>query len=88
MLLLELLLQISPDGIAARDEKTFRFARSRNIPIVMLTSGPITSKKFWHSGPLDFMFLCEFMHACPHACMQECICATVLQILRETALFC
>lgn len=45
MLLLELLLQISPDGIAARDEKTFRFARSRNIPIVMLTSGPITSKK-------------------------------------------
>lgn len=39
MLLLELLLQISPDGIAARDEKTFRFARSRNIPIVMLTSG-------------------------------------------------
>ncbi|KAK9208219.1 hypothetical protein WN944_000573 [Citrus x changshan-huyou] len=32
-------LKISPDGIAARDEKTFRFARSRNIPIVMLTSG-------------------------------------------------
>ncbi|KAH9761560.1 Histone deacetylase 2 [Citrus sinensis] len=33
------MLKISPDGIAARDEKTFRFARSRNIPIVMLTSG-------------------------------------------------
>ncbi|KAH9799958.1 Histone deacetylase 2 [Citrus sinensis] len=39
------MLKISPDGIAARDEKTFRFARSRNIPIVMLTSGPITSEK-------------------------------------------
>ncbi|XP_031284538.1 histone deacetylase 2 [Pistacia vera] len=32
-------LKISPEGIAARDEKVFRFARSRNIPIVMLTSG-------------------------------------------------
>ncbi|KAL4649344.1 hypothetical protein ACB092_01G007800 [Castanea dentata] len=32
-------LKISPDGIANRDEKVFRFARERNIPIVMLTSG-------------------------------------------------
>ncbi|XP_073153321.1 histone deacetylase 2 isoform X1 [Henckelia pumila] len=32
-------LKISPDGIATRDEKVFRFARERNIPIVMLTSG-------------------------------------------------
>ncbi|XP_044471395.1 histone deacetylase 2-like [Mangifera indica] len=32
-------IKISPEGIAARDEKVFRFARSRNIPIVMLTSG-------------------------------------------------
>ncbi|XP_061374720.1 histone deacetylase 2 isoform X1 [Gastrolobium bilobum] len=32
-------LKISPDGIALRDEKVFRFARERNIPIVMLTSG-------------------------------------------------
>ncbi|KAJ0030441.1 hypothetical protein Pint_12941 [Pistacia integerrima] len=31
-------LKISPEGIAARDEKVFRFASSRNIPIVMLTS--------------------------------------------------
>ncbi|BFG18154.1 histone deacetylase 2 [Prunus yedoensis var. nudiflora] len=32
-------LKISPDGITNRDEKVFRFARKRNIPIVMLTSG-------------------------------------------------
>ncbi|KAF4351391.1 hypothetical protein CsatB_006235 [Cannabis sativa] len=32
-------LKISPDGISSRDEKVFRFARERNIPIVMLTSG-------------------------------------------------
>ncbi|GAU34470.1 hypothetical protein TSUD_06810 [Trifolium subterraneum] len=32
-------LKISPDGIALRDEKVFRFAREKNIPIVMLTSG-------------------------------------------------
>ncbi|XP_044464634.1 histone deacetylase 2-like isoform X3 [Mangifera indica] len=32
-------LKISPEGIANRDEKVFRFARSRNIPVVMLTSG-------------------------------------------------
>lgn len=32
-------LKISPDGIALRDEKVFRFARKKNIPIVMLTSG-------------------------------------------------
>ncbi|WVY91656.1 hypothetical protein V8G54_037170 [Vigna mungo] len=30
---------ISPEGIALRDEKVFRFAREKNIPIVMLTSG-------------------------------------------------
>lgn len=33
------LLKISADGIARRDEKVFRFARARRIPIVMLTSG-------------------------------------------------
>ncbi|XP_016498571.2 histone deacetylase 2 isoform X1 [Nicotiana tabacum] len=32
-------LKISPDGIASRDEKVFRFARERNIPLIMLTSG-------------------------------------------------
>ncbi|XP_057467701.1 histone deacetylase 2 [Actinidia eriantha] len=32
-------LRISPDGITSRDEKVFRFARERNIPLVMLTSG-------------------------------------------------
>jgi hypothetical protein len=32
------ILQISPNGIANRDEKVFRFARERNTPIVMLTS--------------------------------------------------
>jgi hypothetical protein len=36
------ILQISPDGIANRDEKVFRFARERNIPIVMLTSGSLS----------------------------------------------
>jgi histone deacetylase 11 len=33
------LLKISPDGITSRDEKVFRFAREKNIPLVMLTSG-------------------------------------------------
>lgn len=32
-------LKISPNGIAARDEKVFMFARERDIPLVMLTSG-------------------------------------------------
>nr|GLL17178.1 histone deacetylase 2 [Ipomoea trifida] len=32
-------LKISPEGIAARDEKVFRFGRERNIPLLMLTSG-------------------------------------------------
>lgn len=32
-------VQISPDGIASRDEKVFRFARERSIPLIMLTSG-------------------------------------------------
>uniref|UniRef100_A0A7C9DFG1 histone deacetylase n=1 Tax=Opuntia streptacantha TaxID=393608 RepID=A0A7C9DFG1_OPUST len=32
-------LRISPDGIIKRDEKVFAFARERNIPLVMLTSG-------------------------------------------------
>nr|ASU54223.1 histone deacetylase [Hevea brasiliensis] len=34
-------LKISPDGITARDEKVFMFARERNAPLVMLTSGPV-----------------------------------------------
>lgn len=32
-------LKISPEGITHRDEKVFRFAHERNIPLVMLTSG-------------------------------------------------
>ncbi|XP_010462529.1 PREDICTED: histone deacetylase 2-like [Camelina sativa] len=36
------LLKISPDGITCSDEKVFRFAGDREIPIVMLTSGGYT----------------------------------------------
>ncbi|KAI3833670.1 hypothetical protein MKW92_021239 [Papaver armeniacum] len=32
-------LKVSPDGVASRDEKVFRFAKEKNIPLVMLTSG-------------------------------------------------
>ncbi|XVE97666.1 hypothetical protein REPUB_Repub03eG0038500 [Reevesia pubescens] len=32
-------LKVSPDGVVQRDEKVFRFARERNIPLVMVTSG-------------------------------------------------
>uniref|UniRef100_A0A7N0URL9 histone deacetylase n=2 Tax=Kalanchoe fedtschenkoi TaxID=63787 RepID=A0A7N0URL9_KALFE len=32
-------LKISGEGVAIRDEKVFRFARDRNIPLLMLTSG-------------------------------------------------
>ncbi|XP_019053834.1 PREDICTED: histone deacetylase 2 isoform X2 [Nelumbo nucifera] len=32
------LLKVSPDGITSRDEKVFRFAKEKSIPIVMLTS--------------------------------------------------
>ena len=34
-----LYVQISPEGVVQRDEKVFQFAREKNIPIVMLTSG-------------------------------------------------
>lgn len=32
-------LEISPEGVVMRDEKVFRFAKEKNVPIVMLTSG-------------------------------------------------
>ncbi|XP_074317320.1 histone deacetylase 2 [Silene latifolia] len=32
-------LSITPDGIIKRDEKVFAFARDKNIPLLMLTSG-------------------------------------------------
>uniref|UniRef100_A0A6V7QQC3 histone deacetylase n=1 Tax=Ananas comosus var. bracteatus TaxID=296719 RepID=A0A6V7QQC3_ANACO len=32
-------LKVSPEGVAIRDEKVFQFARERNIPLLMLTSG-------------------------------------------------
>ncbi|KAK1438297.1 hypothetical protein QVD17_04104 [Tagetes erecta] len=32
-------LKISPHGVTIRDEKVFKFARDKNIPLVMLTSG-------------------------------------------------
>ncbi|KAM0944748.1 putative histone deacetylase [Dioscorea sansibarensis] len=32
-------LKISPEGVTARDEKVFRFAKERNTPLIMLTSG-------------------------------------------------
>ncbi|XVE70934.1 hypothetical protein DITRI_Ditri10aG0109600 [Diplodiscus trichospermus] len=32
-------LKVSPEGVVQRDEKVFRFARERNIPLVMVTSG-------------------------------------------------
>lgn len=34
-------VQVSPDGVMTRDEKVFRFARERNIPLLMLTSGEL-----------------------------------------------
>ncbi|KAK9148938.1 hypothetical protein Scep_007695 [Stephania cephalantha] len=33
------MLKISPDGVIQRDEKVFRFAKEKKIPIVMVTSG-------------------------------------------------
>ncbi|KAL4570324.1 hypothetical protein LXL04_025976 [Taraxacum kok-saghyz] len=32
-------LRVSPEGVTIRDEKVFRFARDKNIPLLMLTSG-------------------------------------------------
>ncbi|KAJ4954055.1 hypothetical protein NE237_030887 [Protea cynaroides] len=32
-------LKVSPDGVVSRDEKVFKFAKEKNIPLVMLTSG-------------------------------------------------
>ncbi|GMH12365.1 hypothetical protein Nepgr_014206 [Nepenthes gracilis] len=32
-------LRVTPDGIISRDEKVFAFAREKNVPLVMLTSG-------------------------------------------------
>ncbi|RVX17630.1 Histone deacetylase 2 [Vitis vinifera] len=34
-------LKISPEGVTSRDEKVFRFAREKKIPLIMLTSGLI-----------------------------------------------
>ncbi|KAK2645843.1 hypothetical protein Ddye_021038 [Dipteronia dyeriana] len=48
------MLKVSPDGIAIRDEKVFSFARSRNIPLVMLTSGAVTYKPFFF--PFDLLY--------------------------------
>ena len=31
--------QVSPEGVAIRDENVFRFAKDQNIPLLMLTSG-------------------------------------------------
>jgi len=39
-------LQISPEGVVARDEKVFRFAKDQNIPLLMLTSGEILLPHF------------------------------------------
>jgi len=36
-------MQVSPDGVAIRDEKVFRFAREKDIPLVMLTSGELNT---------------------------------------------
>ncbi|KAL8130461.1 hypothetical protein V2J09_019616 [Rumex salicifolius] len=35
-------LKISPDGIVSRDKKVFAFARGKNVPLIMLTSGGYT----------------------------------------------
>ncbi|TKY57961.1 Histone deacetylase 2 [Spatholobus suberectus] len=43
-------LKISPDGIALRDEKVFLFAREKNIPIVMLTSGLLLFSSLSYGG--------------------------------------
>ncbi|KAG1335409.1 histone deacetylase 2 [Cocos nucifera] len=32
-------LKVSPEGVSIRDERVFRFAREKNIPLLMLTSG-------------------------------------------------
>ncbi|TKW37224.1 hypothetical protein SEVIR_1G034800v4 [Setaria viridis] len=32
-------LKVSPEGVAIRDEKVFRFAKDQSIPLLMLTSG-------------------------------------------------
>ncbi|XWS72463.1 hypothetical protein CRYUN_Cryun02cG0041800 [Craigia yunnanensis] len=42
-------LKISPDGVVQRDEKVFRFARERNIPLVMVTSGSVSSNLYIYS---------------------------------------
>jgi len=39
-------LEISPEGVVARDEKVFRFAKDQNIPLLMLTSGEILLPHF------------------------------------------
>lgn len=38
-----MLVKVSPEGVAIRDEKVFQFARERNIPLLMLTSGELVS---------------------------------------------
>ena len=37
-------MQISPEGVTSRDEKVFRFAHEKKIPLIMLTSGSLNLK--------------------------------------------
>lgn len=55
-------MQVSPDGVTNRDEKVFRFARERNIPLVMLTSGSVNIQtcllcSYFEFRSFKFLFL-------------------------------
>ncbi|PIA64353.1 hypothetical protein AQUCO_00100080v1 [Aquilegia coerulea] len=44
-------LKVSPDGVISRDEKVFRFAKDKKIPLVMVTSGKCAQ--------LELVFMCQ-----------------------------
>jgi len=49
--------QVSPEGVAIRDEKVFRFAKDQNIPLLMLTSGGNFAHNFLSSSVLEDLLM-------------------------------
>jgi hypothetical protein len=47
------IFQVSPEGVAIRDEKVFRFAKDQNIPLLMLTSGGDLAHHYLSSSALS-----------------------------------
>ncbi|CAN7080405.1 unnamed protein product [Brassica oleracea var. botrytis] len=65
-------LQISPDGITSRDEKVFRVAREREVPVVMLTSGEkLNTSINQNACLLSNVFITAYINLCAGGYMKS-----------------